>query len=400
MVNDSNIFKGEQYMLNSSSSLSNQSFNEIAIQNANIYVLLFEFEITMKEFVFEKLRQYLEPHHNASWKKAIYEKLGSNTEQKLKISEDTAKSKEYYLSGVENQYSDDSFLNFSFIREVCIAWWDQVFKTHLRDKVQFNAAMERIQIVRNGVAHCRPIDNDMQSSVARDIFLLLNLVHSTFIRSEFTPINQLKQQYETNSLNPYAVFNQLKAVFSSRSYMKKSWPLEEMLGRAKKVEAIGISINELTIKLDQNFFIDSLLRGTEYTLIMLDPMCKYNRLREKEEETPKGSNKRMTLINLNYLSKITQELKSSIPSIKQQLDVSIYKNIPRYNLLFIDDEHLFVQYYAAYTRGEDNPCYYIKKDNNKGVYNFYREIYNKAKVSAKSLPDNKYKPSFLQKILY
>jgi hypothetical protein len=177
----------------------------------------------------------------------------------------------------------------------------------------------------------------------------------------------------------YGKYNQLKRVFSSRAMMYDEISFYNLLKNANKIEAIGISINELTIKFDKLTFMNLIKSGTQIDLLFLDPESENTKLREQEELLPKGQIKNMTLINLNYIKDIMQKLNNPV-----NLKVYTYDTIPRLNMIFIDDKRLILQNYIVFTRGEDCPCYYIENDAGEGIYQFYHDIYKKFKENTKT----------------
>ena len=198
----------------------------------------------------------------------------------------------------------------------------------------------------------------------------MSIIHKEYFPSHFESIEVIKDRYDSGIHNLVDVYDQLKRVYKSRSIMKDNWPLTNIVENAKTIEVVGISVNELTIKFDRNALINAIKRGADITLLFLNPFSKNTSIREKEELLPKDQIKDMTIINLKYIEKIMNEIGDGY-----DLNILIYDEIPRFNLMFIDKRHLFIQYYAHYTRGEDNPCFYIENDGEDGTYNFYFNIY-------------------------
>ncbi|MEN8905053.1 MAG: DUF5919 domain-containing protein [Clostridiales bacterium] len=191
-----------------------------------------------------------------------------------------------------------------------------------------------------------------------------------YVISKFTEHSSTFEIFSLLDKGHYSKCNQLRQVFSSRSAMYDNISFLNLISKSKKIDAIGISINELTIKFNRRSFIKLVKSGININLLFLDPHSENTVLREKEELLPENQIKNMTLINLNYMEKLMNELDH--PS---NLKVYIYDAIPRLNMIFIDNKYLILQNYAQYTRGEDCPCYYIQNDDNDGIYQFYYGIY-------------------------
>lgn len=367
-----------------------KSFLEIAEKNAAMYLALFEFERTMRSFILLEMETFLKPNHGKKWQEFLVNAIDPQMIERIKSREKNSEWKKIYFESYSTEMFED-FLDFSFIKLVCLKWWDKVFNRFFKDQIQFQATIDKIAIIRNSIAHFRNI-SDVERDVALEaIFVLLGIIHKNLTITGSSDCELLRLKTTHAFLDKFEIYNQIEMVFQSRSLMKKKLQIEDIIKRSDKIEAIGISLNELTIKLDRNLFIETLKNGVHYNLLILDPHGKHTRLREKEEDLPKNQIKNMTDINLKYLKKVKSELPSNL---QENLQVSIYDHIPRFNLLFIDSEYLLMQYYASFTRGEDNPCFYIRNRGENGIYDFYHGIFTKIRENAVNIKDYSWKNTF------
>lgn len=177
--------------------------------------------------------------------------------------------------------------------------------------------------------------------------------------------------------------SELKKVFVRRSTMNKSWDLRKMICVAEKIECLGISNNEITLKMDSAALLEALERGAQIEVLFLDPKGKNTRLREKEESQEKNTIVNNTQTTLKYIMRIKKH--NELGKVFDNLKVYVYDSIPRMNMIFIDGKHLLLQYYANNVPGASNPCFYIKKQAENQVYDFYYNQYKVIREGGKEL---------------
>lgn len=165
--------------------------------------------------------------------------------------------------------------------------------------------------------------------------------------------------------------------------MNKSWNLRKMISVAEKIECLGISNNEITLKMDAAALLEALNRGAQIEVLFLDPKGKNTKLREKEEKQVKNTIVNNTKTTLNYIMRIKKH--NELGKVFDNLKVYVYDSIPRMNMIFIDGTHLLLQYYANNVPGASNPCFYIKKQNDNQIFDFYYRQYQLIKESGKEL---------------
>lgn len=177
--------------------------------------------------------------------------------------------------------------------------------------------------------------------------------------------------------------SELKEVFVRRSAMNRLWDLRRMICVAEKIECLGISNNEITLKMDSAVLLDALSRGAQIEVLFLDPKGKNTKLREKEEGQVKNTIANNTQTTLNYIMRIKKQ--NELGKEFDNLKVYVYDSIPRMNMIFIDGVHLLLQYYANNVPGSSNPCFYIKKQADNQVFDFYYHQYQIIRDSGREL---------------
>ena len=165
---------------------------------------------------------------------------------------------------------------------------------------------------------------------------------------------------------------EIEKVFLRRSYMNKLWDISRMILIAKKIECLGISNNELTLGMDEESLKMALENGLNLELLFLDPSKKCSKEREREEGQVKNTIKNNTNATLSFVKR----LRNSLPeNAKNNLSYYTYNLVPRMNMIFLDEKHQLLQYYANSVPGASNPCFYIKKKADNQLYDFYHSQY-------------------------
>lgn len=175
---------------------------------------------------------------------------------------------------------------------------------------------------------------------------------------------------------------ELKKVFTRRAVMNKSWDLAKMVAVAKKIECLGISNNEMTLNMDADVLRNALNNGTKIELLFLDPRSKFVRFREREEKQEKNTIKNNTEATLSFIRRMKN---SGANGVFENLKIYTYDLLPRMNMIFIDERHLLLQYYANSVPGASNPCFYIKRQDDNQLFDFYHKQYEQIRKEGKEL---------------
>lgn len=175
---------------------------------------------------------------------------------------------------------------------------------------------------------------------------------------------------------------EIEKVFLRRSFMSKAWDISRMIMVAKKIECLGISNNELTLGMDEESLKIALMNGLNLELLFLDPIKKYTKEREREEKQKKNTIRNNTNTTLNFIKRLHGLLPDEV---KGNLSYYTYNLVPRMNMIFFDEKHLLLQYYANAIPGASNPCFYIRKKADNQLYDFYHNQYIFIKERSKKL---------------
>jgi hypothetical protein len=365
-------------MKNVGKSVRDMDTNEQNCNNGSLYLLLYEFERSMRSFIIYIAEKHLREHYNDNWEEEFYGKISKSLLKDIIKACEREKDIAIY-TGMNINYVKEDFLSFSFISEATISWWDQIFVKYFKHQQYFKTDIDKIKNVRNALSHFRETTTESQLETFSICKRLLSIVYSNMpsgVYSSITNIDSLfdLKKNDTNQSN----YCDIHKVYTARSDVQGD--LQALLKVATKVEAIGISINELTLKLGDKDYIRALERGAEFTLLFLDPDGVNVGIREDEENVEKNHIANATRKNLSRLNRLRTELEfDGKENLYEQIEIILYDDIPRCNLVFIDDKVLFAQYYANYVKGENNPTFYIVNDGSDGIYSFYRKIFDRTK---------------------
>ena len=234
----------------------------------------------------------------------------------------------------------------------------------------FTADMaNELHISFQGVAHFDETNSSTEMCYQQILEWIVNNKTSEIERPQTKKKNSSIKQTEFSITGTSL---EIEKAFLRRSYMNKLWDISRMILIAKRIECLGISNNELTLGMDEESLRIALENGLNLELLFLDPSKKCTKEREREEGQIKNTIKNNTNATLSFVKR----LKDSLPeSVRNNLTYYTYNLVPRMNMIFLDEKHLLLQYYANTIPGASNPCFYIKKKADGELYDFYHDQY-------------------------
>lgn len=185
-------------------------------------------------------------------------------------------------------------------------------------------------------------------------------------------------------LVPRTDVDDFERVYRSRTLQRQNWSLKDSLANARKIDAIGISNNEIALHLDRAAFRESLEQGTVYRILMLDPDSKATQQREIEENVSIGSISTQTIFAIRNLLLFRQELPDDL---KKRIILKLYDFPPRFNMTIINGNYLVLQVYASFTRGRNNPVYVLRRTREDGMVDFYQDVFEQTFEEARDIPN-------------
>lgn len=174
---------------------------------------------------------------------------------------------------------------------------------------------------------------------------------------------------ETVSLSAYA---DVTAIYPSRISFASAVRVQDLLSGARTVRACGLSLNLIC----QHYSDTDLLRiasETKLQLLLLDPRGEAIRAREQEECQRSGTLSNLNELNLDVLAGITRRLPSSAAA---NLEVGLYDETIRFNLIFIDERTCIAQPYLPTARGVDSPTFVVERRGATGLYPTFERVFD------------------------
>ncbi|MFC4012701.1 DUF5919 domain-containing protein [Nonomuraea purpurea] len=163
------------------------------------------------------------------------------------------------------------------------------------------------------------------------------------------------------------------AVFSSRSAFSSAYPASTMFDGANEINAAGLSLNIICQSYPDHQLRRLLDSGTRIRCLFLDPKGQAIRAREAEERYTDGTLTTLTALNITMLTRLRDRLETASA---QRLELHVYDETIRFNLLIVDRALCVVQPYLPQSRGVDSPTFVIK-DNTaaEGLFPVFGQVF-------------------------
>ncbi|MEU8397812.1 DUF5919 domain-containing protein [Nonomuraea sp. NPDC048892] len=162
------------------------------------------------------------------------------------------------------------------------------------------------------------------------------------------------------------------AVFSSRSAFSSAYPASSLFDDAKEINAAGLSLNILCQGYPDHQLKRLLDSGTRICCLFLDPKGQAIRAREAEEGYTDSTLTTLTALNISMLTRLRDRLDTTSA---QRLELHVYDDTIRFNLIIVDRALCVVQPYLPAARGVDSPTFVIT-DNTaaEGLFPIFDQV--------------------------
>jgi Domain of unknown function (DUF5919) len=162
-------------------------------------------------------------------------------------------------------------------------------------------------------------------------------------------------------------YSDVIAVYASRSEFTAEMPAHTLFDHATSIRACGLSLNLLC----QQYADHSLRRlaesGTSMQFLFLDPDGNAIRDRENEENYQQGTLSHLTRINIRSVQDRVRAVLTDEASTR--LEIAIYDETIRFNIVVIDEQIAIVQPYLPGLRGIDSPTFVLRRRwENRGLF--------------------------------
>ncbi|MEU5829296.1 DUF5919 domain-containing protein [Micromonospora tulbaghiae] len=164
----------------------------------------------------------------------------------------------------------------------------------------------------------------------------------------------------------------LIAVYPSRSQLTAHLPADRLLDGARRVRAIGLSLNMLCQDYADRHWQALLAGGTHARCLFLDPAGTAIQAREAEEGFLSGQLAALTKLNLETLLRVRERLPVEL---RTRLELATYDETLRFNIVLVDDQCV-AQPYLTDSRGVDSPAFVIRRDvHRSGLYQVFEQFF-------------------------
>ncbi|MDF5756186.1 DUF5919 domain-containing protein [Spongiactinospora sp. TRM90649] len=168
-------------------------------------------------------------------------------------------------------------------------------------------------------------------------------------------------------------FADVTAVFSSRSAFTAAYPPSSLFDGATRISAAGLSLNILCQSYPDHQLRRLLDGGTHIRCLFLDPHGQAIKAREAEEGYTDSGLTTLTALNIGILTRLRTRLTSDAA---ERLQIAVYDETIRFNILIVDQATCVVQPYLPQARGVDSPTFVIS-DNTaaEGLFPIFDQVF-------------------------
>lgn len=165
----------------------------------------------------------------------------------------------------------------------------------------------------------------------------------------------------------------VEAIFTSRSEFAAKVDPRSLFDTAKQIRAAGLSLNLICQQVPDQYLRQWLASGNELACMFLDPDGEAIKDREKEEDHPPAFLSSLTRLNIDIMSRFRDRLP---PQIQDHLDLRVYDETIRFNLILADDHTCVAQPYLPRVRGVDSPTMLIRATTTPGgLFPVFEQVY-------------------------
>jgi hypothetical protein len=176
-----------------------------------------------------------------------------------------------------------------------------------------------------------------------------------------------------NTGQPGGQLADVTAVYPSRADFAEALPTATLLNGARSVRAAGLSLNMFGQHPDGSLrrMIEG---GTTMRCLFLDPQGDAIRAREREEGHASGALVALTELNIGML---TERIRARLsPAARERLQVRVYDETIRFNIILIDERIGVVQPYMPESRGTDSPTLVLEPGRDSaGLFPVFAQVF-------------------------
>ncbi|WP_214109725.1 DUF5919 domain-containing protein [Acrocarpospora catenulata] len=216
--------------------------------------------------------------------------------------------------------------------------------------------------------HCRVLEEMFPGSTAAELFSPGPLP----VPAQRTSQDDTPAPVHTSLLpSPTA---DVTAVFTSRSAFTAAHPPSTLFDNASEINAAGLSLNVICQSYPDHQLRRLLESGTRIRCLFLDPTGDAIRAREAEENYTDQTLQSLTALNISILTRLRARLDEESAA---RLEIRVYDETIRFNILIVDGTTCVVQPYLPAARGVDSPTLVMTHDESTeaGLFPVFAQVF-------------------------
>ncbi|WP_128374975.1 SAV2148 family HEPN domain-containing protein [Streptomyces cavernae] len=345
------------------------------------YIWLNLVEQRLRAVVAAVLRPIYEPVHGDEWVVAAAGPAGQEWVQRAVAVREVSRRKGYLLDPADDNVL--SFLTLPQLRELMVQHWP-CFEPYFDERRDVELALDELEVTRNVVSRNRALSEAVLAQAERASARLLEILGagSDVPSARRLPVDAVEQLVGDR-------YGDVVAVHPDRVRLLGRFPAEDLFGRARRLDAIGIGLNLLV----QNFSGRRLVRlaeaGSRVRLLFLNPASSAVKRRERELGLKRGELSRAVEMNILHMRRVRSRLRDP-----GAFEIQVFDETPRFTAYLVDgdgsDGIAVVQSYLRRSRGMEAPVLVlrggarvVKSDDIRGggeggLFETYREEFELA----------------------
>jgi hypothetical protein len=170
-------------------------------------------------------------------------------------------------------------------------------------------------------------------------------------------------------------YSDLSAVYPTRTDFTDNHPPATLFDQAQSIDAVGLSLNLLCQQYPDKRLRALVERGATLRFLFIDPAGDAVKRYEAEEGYHPGQISALTELNIQS---VTQRVRSQLPpEAADRLQVAVYDETTRFNLILIDRQTCVMQPYLPNTRGVDSPTFLIHRTSaTHGLFPTFEQVFS------------------------
>ncbi|MBA3339300.1 MAG: hypothetical protein H0T54_06090 [Geodermatophilaceae bacterium] len=164
-------------------------------------------------------------------------------------------------------------------------------------------------------------------------------------------------------------------VFSTRAEFLSKMSAASLFDDASRIYAAGLSLNMICQQYPDERLCQLVEEGTTLRCLFLDPTGEAIRDREREEKQPAGTLSALTEFNIKLLTSGVRDRLS--PLARERVQVAVYDETIRFNILLIDTQLGVIQPYLPGPRGINSPTFVLQRgQDGVGLFPIFAQIFD------------------------